>query len=436
MSKKSLIIILGLIAAVSAGVFIWRAQDTRAKAAKMESEILKGLTVEEINLILKSEASNNGGAVAGIAERAETRQIFLKAMREYLGLAAQARREGLTEDPNFQINLNHKRNILLADLYSAKLSKEQGKNYSVSKEEMNAVWTDPENEKQFNTVMDALRTIQIAVARERGDQSAFPKLAGGSLVKARDNWARTKILSDRAKADAGFATQPGVQLRLKIVEAGILSADYLRKNWSQKVKATEQEIAAYLAVHPQYDVKRKLEKAKMLLQKVKAGEDFSKLAAEYSEDRLTKNKGGLYENVEKDTLWAEVETAALALEKGQTADKLIESHIGYHIVRLEDKQTKKEADGSESFKFSVRHILLQKNFEDPANTNPDIPSPFITAEEVAKAEVEKEKRNKFVDDIVRRNEIVLPEDFTVELPEGTTAKPLDNPKSNAETAQK
>ncbi len=53
--------------------------------------------------------------------------------------------------------------------------------------------------------------------------------------------------------------------------------------------------------------------------------------------------------------------------------------------------------------------------------NPEIPSPFLTAEEIAKTEVEKEKRNRFVEDAIGRNQIILPEDFTVELPNSKTA---------------
>ncbi|MDQ3750290.1 MAG: peptidylprolyl isomerase [Acidobacteriota bacterium] len=423
MSKKSLVIILVLFAAVCAGFLIWRVQDTGAKNAKMEAEILKGLTAEEISFVLKSESSNDGLGVDRIAQNAETRRAFLKGMREYLALAAQARREGLTEDTNFKINFEYKKNLLLADLYRAKLSQEQSKYYVVSEEEIKAVWRKPENEKQFEIDIDTMRAIQTAVARVRGDEQAFPKLQGGSLLKARENWARTKILSDKAKADAEFVQKREVQLRLKIVEAGILSADYLRKHWAKNIKATEQEITAYLSAHPEYDLKKKREKAEMILQRVRVGEDFSRLAAEYSEDRSTKKNGGLYENINKDYIWAEVENAALALEGGQVADRLIETQTGYHIVKLDNKQIKKEKDGSETVKFSVRHILLQKNFEEPGNRNPDVPPPFIKAEEIAKAEVEKQKRNEFVEDVIGRNQITLPEDFTVELTESLTANP-------------
>jgi hypothetical protein len=243
------------------------------------------------------------------------------------------------------------------------------------------------------------------------------------LIKARENWARTKILTDKAKADVEFVSKPEVQLRLKIVEAGVLSADYLRKHWAKSIKATSREITDYLATHPQYDVKKKQGKAELVLRRAQAGEDFSKLAAEFSEDRPTKNKGGLYENIEKDSLWVEVENAALSLENGQIAGKLVETNTGYHIVKLENKQIEQAKDGSKIVKYSVRHILLQKNFEDPNNNNPEIPSPFITAEEIAKTEVEKEKRNRLVEDIIGRNQIILPEDFTVELSKGETANP-------------
>ncbi len=408
MLKRSLIIILALIAVAAVGVSIWRVQNIGAKDALTVSESLKSLSAEDINLILKSEADEG---VADINNNPEARQAFLKGMREYLALAAAARSEGLTEDANFKINFEHKKNILLADLYQFKLDKELGANYSVPKDALDAVWHKPANEDQFETDMAALRAIQTGVSKARGENITIQALQGGSLAKARDNWSKTKVLSDRARADAEFMAKPEIGLRIQILEAGILSADYLRKHWAKSVKATAAETAAYLAAHPEYDIKRQREKAEMILRKAKAGEDFARLAAEFSEDRTTKDKGGLHENIEMSMLWPEVETAALALENGMIDDRVIETETGFHIVKLESKDN----DG-DAARYSVRHILLQKKFEDPGNNNPDIPSPFLKAEEIAKSEVEKEKRNKFVNQIVQRAGISLPDDFMVAAP--------------------
>lgn len=212
--------------------------------------------------------------------------------------------------------------MLLADLYSARLNKDQGK-YAVAKSDIDAVWTNAENENQFNRDMGALRAIQEAVARKRGDQQSFGALQGESLIKARANWARTRVLSSKAKNDVDFMARPEIQLRFRVLEAGILSADYLRAHWGDRIKATDQDIAAYLAAHPEYDLSKKRAKAETILQRARGGEDFSKLAGEFSEDRTTRSNGGLFENVEKDTIWVEVEIAALALEPGQVAGTLI-----------------------------------------------------------------------------------------------------------------
>ena len=67
--------------------------------------------------------------------------------------------------------------------------------------------------------------------------------------------------------------------------------------------------------------------------------------------------------------------------------------------------------------FSVRHIVLQKSFEEPNNEIPGVPPPFMTAEEIAKTEVEKEKLEKFIAEIFARNPISMPEDFPVSMPD-------------------
>lgn len=405
MSKKILLIALTFIVA-GGGIFAWRVSEARAKDARLESEILKKLTAAEINLVLRNQTDD---APNSINETADARRAFLKAMREHLALAAAARREGLAEDADFKINFAYKKNLILADLYKAELTKEQAGDYKIPTAELDAVWSDQTNAKQFETDMNALQKIQAAVAQERGERYSPGKLHGESLTKARETWARAKILSDRARADAEFMARPEITLRTKILEAGILSADYLRKHWAKNVRATGAEIAEYLAARPEYDLNKKRARAEEILRRARAGENFDRLAKESSEDRATKDKGGLRENVEKDALWAEVERAALALEANQIADRLIETDTGWHIVKLENKQIRRDR----TFKYSIRHILLQKKFQEP-NVDPAIPAPFMKAEDLAKSAVEKAKRNAFVERVIQINEISLPDDFAIE----------------------
>lgn len=409
--KRILISFLFVIAVGGVLFFVRQNQNEKTKAAKVEAEILKELTAEDINFVLKSEALASPEPIKAITPDAEKRQIFLKGLREHLALAAQARRENFAENENFKINLEYKKNILLADLYKFYLSRGKDRLYVVSENDQQKVWANAANEELFQRDMKVLREIRIAAAKAKDNFVPISELS----PEARDNWARTKILSDMAKADAEFINQRAISLRLKILEAGILSNDYLRANY-ERFKVSEKELADYLAAHPEYDVEKKRRKAKEVLQKALAGEDFAKLAKKYSEDRGSGERGGLYEDVGADVLWAEVERAALKLGKGEIAKDLIESGIGFHIVKLIDKKIPANGD-EKDLKYTIRHIVLQKNFQEPGNNVSGVPPPFMTAEEIAESEIEKQKHARFINEIVEKNPILLPEDFAFELPD-------------------
>lgn len=413
--KRAVITIISLAVLIGAGIFIRRTVENRAEAAKLESEILKGLTEPEISEVLRSEAAADYDAIKSLNETPEKRVIFLKGLKETMALAAQARRDGLADDENFKINLDYKKDILLADLYQFKLSRGTDKLYIVPNEQMAEFWKNPANEKLFQRDMKVLREIRLSAERSKGNNYPIPELKGDSLGKARNNWAKTKILSERARRDKEFIGQKAIPLRFKIIEAGILANDYLRTTLQEKINATEQEIASYLREHPEYNVQNKLNKAEEILAKVKAGGDFEKLAAEYSEDRASSERGGIYENIKTEVVWKEVEDAALELEPDEVADHLIESDLGFHIVKLVGKNSFKKNDRSD-LEFTVRHIVLQKNFMEPDKEIPGIPRPFHSAEEIAKAEIEKVKREKLIGEVISRNPIELPKDFKVIMP--------------------
>lgn len=412
MSIKGLIVAAVALIVAVAGFFIWRNQEARADAARVEAATLKGLTAEEIQQILQSLAAVDPQTVAAMKDSPEARQVFLKKLRGTFALAAEARREGLEASENFKNEIEFKKNQVLQSMYIGRLGPERIREL-LTAETIEAVWNDGENENRFNREMEALEAERKAHAESRGTHALAPKLEGEKLKRARRDWAMMKIVTDNAKADAEFMAQPVVALRFKILEAGILAADYANKHWQKKIKATDEEVKAYLAAHPEYDIAKKRQRAEEALKRAKAGEDFAKLAAEFSEDRSTKDKGGLYENVGAGVLWEEVQAAALKMESGQVADTVIETNNGYHVVKLEKKET------GENGKLSLRHIMLQKAFEEPNNVRPGVPPPFMSAQEIAKAEVEREKYDALVAQLIERNRISMPDDFAVYLPEQT-----------------
>jgi parvulin-like peptidyl-prolyl isomerase len=415
MSRRVISILVVIVVAVAAPFVFWKVRDAKAKAEKRDAEILKGLTKDDIALVLKSQSLTNPEKANGIVRTEQSRKAFLSAMKEYLSLASRARREGLAEDRNLRLSLQIKESGLLSELYASKM-RDQGKGpFNFSKEEMAAFWTNPENEKQFNAELDALYAVQKAAADNmESDLVEQSRPQGESLDKTRAAWAKARTLSQKARADAEFMQERTTQLRLKILEASVLSTAYLARYWKDNIKATDKEIAAYVAAHPELDLRKKREKAEMVLRRARNGEDFASLAREFSEDRPTRDKGGLYKNYEKGQgLWTEIENVALGLEPGQIADKLVETKDGYHIVQLVSKTAGRGEDGRETVYLSVRHILLQRRFEDLSvkRVIATLPAPFKTPEEIAKREVEKEKHQRLVDSVVQQEKISLPVDF-------------------------
>jgi peptidyl-prolyl cis-trans isomerase D len=78
-------------------------------------------------------------------------------------------------------------------------------------------------------------------------------------------------------------------------------------------------------------------RAQDILQQLQAGADFAALAGKYSEDPGSKDKGGLYEHVERGRMVAEFDKAAFSLPPGQLSG-LVQTSYGFHILRVESHQ--------------------------------------------------------------------------------------------------
>lgn len=83
----------------------------------------------------------------------------------------------------------------------------------------------------------------------------------------------------------------------------------------------------------QKKAKRKL--ADDLLKRAQAGEDFAKLAKEYSDDPGSKDKGGEY-TFPRGQMVPEFEAAAFSLNTNQISE-VIATQFGYHIIKLSEK---------------------------------------------------------------------------------------------------
>lgn len=90
-----------------------------------------------------------------------------------------------------------------------------------------------------------------------------------------------------------------------------------------------------------------------ILQRIKDGDDFGELAEIYSEDPVSKDKGGALGFFAKGDMVKAFEDAAFSGKPGETVGPIQTQH-GLHIIKVEEKKTE---NGEE--KVNARHILFK-----------------------------------------------------------------------------
>jgi peptidyl-prolyl cis-trans isomerase C len=100
-----------------------------------------------------------------------------------------------------------------------------------------------------------------------------------------------------------------------------------------------------------------------LLKRARAGEDFAKLAKDYSEDPGSKDKGGEYK-FPRNQMLPEFEAAAFSLNTNQVSD-IVTTRFGYHIIKLNEKIPARKveyAKAANDIKEGLTQQALQKQF--------------------------------------------------------------------------
>jgi parvulin-like peptidyl-prolyl isomerase len=318
------------------------------------------------------------------------RMALSKNIRELLATAEEARSKGIALEPAINLKTDLARSFVLAQAYFKK------RGGSVPNDEIEALFKEPGREAYFARF--------LADYTMNGPSKGTP-LTEQQRSDVRKDWGRVMIGTKQAVAE-GLDRERPVQLLVMLQQARVLAGEYA-KRLRPSFKASEIEIDAYLAKHPELDTKAARARAEEVLRRARAGEDFAALAKTFSADRANKNTGGELGWFGAGEMVKEFETAAFRLKPGEISD-IVETQFGFHIIKVDERRTQTSEGGRPSEQVRARHILILYNAA-PLGGREAPKRPRDHAREV----IEGEKEARALAGFIARWRVQVPDDFQV-----------------------
>jgi len=384
-STRKAYIAAGVAILFALGLIFWQVKFRNAGPVE--------LTAEDMALIAEDQPPQMR---ARLASDEAARKDFAQDVRRLLAVAEEARSHGVDRKPDIKRQVEFQRASVLAQFY---FDQQGQKGPDIPDKDVEDFFKEPVNQQKFDQIIND--------AKSKDPQLAKQEIPKEQLDMLKQRLGRIYIAERKAK-EQGLDKKPAVRLQTVLQEARVLAQEYAQDSLKDRMKATDAEVDAYLANHPELDTdKQKRAEAEEVLKQLRAGADFATLAKQYSTDG-SKDKGGDLGWFGHGDMVPEFEQAAYALKPGEISG-VVQSKFGFHIIKLEERKTETK-DGKQEEKVHARHILFGDS-----NANPFAPPQ--SAREKARATVEQDKAKKVLDDIVAHSHVKVPDTYAVKMPE-------------------
>lgn len=232
-------------------------------------------------------------------------------------------------------------------------------------------------------ILDRLINVQLLNARATESDKTKGKEAGEKLYEDYLKRAASPEAFKRQVTSLGMTTE---EFRNRMIEEATFKETIDREVKSKIVITTDQARKFYDENPDRFDLpdrvrashilfltqnpntrqelsdSSKQEKRKMaerILNRIRSGEDFAKLAREFSEDEGSRARGGELPPFTKGRMVPEFESAAFSMATNQVSD-IVNSPFGYHIIKLHEKLPARKIPFEEAEKELKESLAMQE----------------------------------------------------------------------------
>ena len=313
-----------------------------------------------------------------LASDPEARKTLAKQLRETLAIAQKAEQEGYDQRPAVRSMIELAEDQALAVEYQKK-----NPDTKVAEDEVKSYYKA--SPRAFDEFLELNPQFQQA-------------MQGPQKEQYKHQFAELKILGERARAN-GFEKDELTRLKMLIGRSQVLEGSYFRDLSSNSDKlVVEEDLEAYYGEHAnefeevharhilistrpladttededkkddKADKKPKAlskeeakKKAQSVLDRVRKGENFVKLAEENSDEPGAKTSGGDLGYFSHGQMVGAFDKAAFAMKVGEISD-LVETEYGFHIIKIEDHRNAPLDD--QKTRRKITDTIKQKKLEE------------------------------------------------------------------------
>jgi hypothetical protein len=370
-NNKSIIAVI-VVLLIAAGLLIAQNRATSLSNVTISSK--------EMEILLKSLPPDQLRPLASLPPT-EAKKQFVDRVKEIFTLSLEAERLGIASRTDVQTEMGFNEKVVMATLYRDRMAGKDPKAVEVTGADIANYYK--ENPTAFDDFINSNPRFKSIPTEQR--EGIKPK------------FAELMIMVARAK-QAGMEKDDTVMMAQRFQRASYL-ANKAQQELHNTTQVTDDDMKAYYDGHkdqyseirarhilvmfpeqreqqPGADKDKKdagnkpatkeeaRKRAEDLLARVKAGEDFAKLAKEFSDDTGSAEQGGDLGFFRKDVSFVpEFKEAVFKLKPGEVSG-IVETQYGYHIIKVDEQRI---APFDEAMKAELKDRLVDQKIQDRIN---------------------------------------------------------------------